>query len=405
MVSTRHATEGSVANWTAPPHTVAKVEIVRKHAELWAVILGRHLRKLRNSGALCGPYELHYVDAFAGPGEYDNLVLGSPVQALQGLVAAASQDADGPDIVFWAFELNPQTAGSLKEAIASHVPQHPRVKVSTFNASFLDAWKQYRHYWRQHTFLLLDGFGWQASLPEIFRHHLHNRLGNSALWSLMVRGIIRFGQNPDKQQHMDRLFGPGGWPDLTGLRTAAERRRCVISCARDIAKNCGAPYVVPFDILRTDQSLRDHHEYTLLYMGRALEGCNVLKQAFWQVDPVTGAQYRYQDSSGCQLRLFGDDLPEALLQEWGDGRPHSLGEIADWLMGDQTRFCWTSRNWTAALANLRKRGCLVFDSPLPPFGPGSRGGFGITTEAQRRRTVVLNRNVPKPQTLPLMGGL
>ena len=405
MVNTRHATEGSVANWPAPPHTVAKETIVRKHAELWGVILGRQLRKIRDLGRLRGPYEIHYVDAFAGPGEYENGVLGSPVRALQGLVDAASVNPDGPDIFFWAVDRNPEAVRSLSDAIARHTTEHPRLKVRTLNVSFLEAWNQYQPRWGKNTFLLLDGFGWQASVPEMFRQHMYNRLGNSALWSLMVRSIIRFGQNPDKRQYMDRLFGPDGWPLLDRPGTPFERRRRVISRAREISRSCGAKYVVTFDILRKDESsLADHHEYTLLYMGRALEGCNVLKQTFWEVDPVAGAQYRYQDSSGRQLSLLGD-LPEALLDRWGDGCRHSIAEIADWLKGDQTRFCWTSANWTSALGKLRARGHLVFDPPPPCSGPGSRGGFGITTQSERSRTVILKRNISEPQALLLAGGL
>ena len=402
MVNTHHATERSVPNWTAPAHTIAKEIILRKHAELWGVILGRQLRKFRNLGRLRGPYEIHYVDAFAGPGEYDNGVLGSPVQALQGLVSAASVDPDGPGIFFWAVERNPETVNVLREAIACHTTEHPRVNVCTLNLSFPDAWDQFRHRWAKNTFLLLDGFGWQASVPDIFRAHMHERPGNSALWSLMVRSIIRFGQNPDKRHYMDRLFGPTGWPALERPGTPFERRRRVISRARDIAKDCGAKHVVTFDILRKDDSSpADYHEYTLLYMGHALEGCNVLKQAFWKVDPVAGAQYRYQDSSGCQLSLLESDLPDALLQEWGDGCRHPLGDIADWLKGDQTRFCWTSPNWTSALAELRRRGCLVFDPSPPSSGRGSRGGFGINTRADRGRTVVFRRNISDPRVFLL----
>lgn len=400
-MNTHHATEGAVSNWPASPHTVAKEVIVRQHAELWGVILGRQLTNLRNRGRLRGPYEVHYVDAFAGPGEYDNGVLGSPVQALTGLCRAASLDHVGPDIYFWAVERNPDTVKFLDEAISSHVDGHPRVKVRTLNLSFRDAWDKYHHRWCKNTFLLLDGFGWQASVPEIFSRHMCDRPGNSALWSLMVRGIIRWGWNADKRELMNRLFGPNGWPALERARTPSERRRSVISRARDIAKSCGAQYVVTFDVWRQDElSSADHHEYTLLYMGHALKGCNVLKQAFWDVDPVAGAQYRYQDPSALQPRLFGtiEDLPRALLERWGDGRRHALGDIANWLMGDTTPFCLTSANWTKALRKLREDGNLLFDPPCPASGRGSRGGFGIDTKADRSRTVVLKLDVSN--TLP-----
>ena len=270
MVTTRHATERSVANWSANRHTIAKERIVLKHAKLWGLKLGRQLKKVREQGRLRGRYELHYVDGFAGPGEYENGVLGSPVQALKGLVDAACVNGDGPDIFFWAVERNPATAKSLDKAIARHTIRHPLVKVRTLNLSFLDAWKQYKEVWRKNTFLLLDGFGWQASVPEIFKWHMENRLGNSVLWSLMVRSIIRFGQNADKRPYMDRLFGTDGWPELERPGTPLEKRRRVILRVQEIAKSCGAKHVVTFDILREDESLASHHEYTLLYMGAAL---------------------------------------------------------------------------------------------------------------------------------------
>jgi hypothetical protein len=46
--------------WTAPPHTIAKIEMLRAYLVAWFQILGRSRRG----------EDLLYVDGFAGPGEF-----------------------------------------------------------------------------------------------------------------------------------------------------------------------------------------------------------------------------------------------------------------------------------------------------------------------------------------------
>ena len=58
--------------WQAPPHTIAKIEMLRAYLVAWFQILGRSRRG----------QELLYVDGFAGPGEYSNYPTGSPLAAL-----------------------------------------------------------------------------------------------------------------------------------------------------------------------------------------------------------------------------------------------------------------------------------------------------------------------------------
>lgn len=58
--------------WNAPPHTIAKIEMLRAYLVAWFQILGRSRRG----------QDLLYVDGFAGPGEYSNYPTGSPLAAL-----------------------------------------------------------------------------------------------------------------------------------------------------------------------------------------------------------------------------------------------------------------------------------------------------------------------------------
>src|SRR6266404_8142206 len=56
--------------WNAEPHTLAKIEIVRRYLFLWFLILGSQNARLA------------YIDGFAGPGRYLNSDQGSPIAAL-----------------------------------------------------------------------------------------------------------------------------------------------------------------------------------------------------------------------------------------------------------------------------------------------------------------------------------
>jgi len=58
--------------WKAALHTRAKIEIVSGYLYTWFEILGRTSSVTR----------LVYIDGFAGPGEYTNAPIGSPVAAL-----------------------------------------------------------------------------------------------------------------------------------------------------------------------------------------------------------------------------------------------------------------------------------------------------------------------------------
>ena len=64
--------------WEAKPHTLAKIEIVRRYLFLWFFILGTNPRNKR----------LFYIEGFAGPGRYSNSEQSSPVAALQAAKAA-----------------------------------------------------------------------------------------------------------------------------------------------------------------------------------------------------------------------------------------------------------------------------------------------------------------------------
>ena len=110
--------------WEAPPHTIAKIAMVRKYLFVWLSILGARFR-----GA-----DLWYIDGFAGPGEYTNFATGSPIAALQAadqaLTHAKPWVAGRVHCVF--IEEDAARFANLEKKLAAF-PENPKV-VSVFGA-------------------------------------------------------------------------------------------------------------------------------------------------------------------------------------------------------------------------------------------------------------------------------
>src|SRR5581483_4700754 len=114
--------------WEAKPHTLAKIEIVRRYLYLWFSILGAHSANKR----------LVYIDGFAGPGRYTNAEQSSPVAALQAAKAAIEKPGatlNDVSLNFLFVEKQPDLAASLEEVVKSST-WPSQIKYRVANGSF-----------------------------------------------------------------------------------------------------------------------------------------------------------------------------------------------------------------------------------------------------------------------------
>lgn len=106
--------------WEARPHTLAKIEIVRRYLYLWFSILGTNPDNKR----------LIYIDGFAGPGGYTNSAQSSPIAALQAAKAAIEQPGaklNETELSFLFVERQKEFADSLRD-VASATPWPAQIK-------------------------------------------------------------------------------------------------------------------------------------------------------------------------------------------------------------------------------------------------------------------------------------
>src|ERR1044071_3825456 len=95
--------------WDAEPHTLAKIEIVRRYLYLWFFILGTTTNRLV------------YIDGFAGPGGYKNSNDSSPLAALGAAKAALERLSPSNVRREWSFyfiEKDPAFASDLTSVIS-----------------------------------------------------------------------------------------------------------------------------------------------------------------------------------------------------------------------------------------------------------------------------------------------
>ena len=86
------------------PHTAAKHQLLKKYLNAWFPILGKHHGRIT------------YIDGFAGPGEYEDGEVGSPIIAIEAAKAHVAKGTLAPNvnIDFIFVEAKPEFADHLR---------------------------------------------------------------------------------------------------------------------------------------------------------------------------------------------------------------------------------------------------------------------------------------------------
>lgn len=196
--------------WKAEPHTLAKIEIVRRYLFLWFYILGTRNRRLV------------YIDGFAGPGRYTNSHESSPTAALSAAKAASDRLSGSTfkpqEWFFYFIEKEPTFASSLTNVISeSSWPKEftCHVQPGTFD-------QQLRGILEDHkqqpggippTFAFIDPFG-ATGVPFSLVAEILKYRSCEVLINLDSDGIGRLvaAQFIDKnREHLDQIFGDIVW--------------------------------------------------------------------------------------------------------------------------------------------------------------------------------------------------
>jgi three-Cys-motif partner protein len=317
--------------WAIEPHTKAKHELLRRYLEAWFPILsssGFHGRVL-------------FIDGFAGPGIYRDGEPGSPLIALDVLKSHPHFSRwNRTEFRFLFVESEADRFESLArevEGFWGQVPggRPPNVKVDLFNDEFANVAADIIAYLEDQkaalapTLAFIDPFGWSGvSLRTISALLSFNRC--EVLFNFMYDSVNRWvtDERPGIANHFDELFGTGLDERLLADEMDTEDRKEYLSelYVRQLREVAGFRFVRKFEMINKQ---RGRTAYFLIFGTRNRRGLEVMKDAMWKLDPLTGV--RFAGEAGAQEMLFEPEpdfapLRRAVLQRFA-GRRATVEEV------------------------------------------------------------------------------
>ncbi|HZR39418.1 MAG TPA: three-Cys-motif partner protein TcmP [Ktedonobacteraceae bacterium] len=283
--------------WSMDRHTQAKHEMLRRYLGAWVPILINY----------CGRARI--IDGFAGPGEYENGEIGSPLIALQTLLTHSDKEVQDAlhrgSVELICIEQDPKRSQHLQKLLEQQKQElscPPRLQPRIITGTFVDEiGKLLTIMERQHargnphpTFVFIDPFGYSHTPLGVIASILRLPMCE-VLITCMSEEINRFlsVDYRTKEQHYDTLFGTRDWRQITHDEPdATERMRRQHDLYRhQLLTAGGAKYVRSF-------RMRNQHnatDYFLFFGTNNRKGLTEMKRAMWGVDP-TGA-FEFSDFS------------------------------------------------------------------------------------------------------------
>ena len=291
--------------WPALPHTIAKIQILQSYLVAWFQILGRTRRS----------QDILYVDGFAGPGEYTNYAIGSPLAALNA--AKQAMELTGPSWIagkiHCAFiEADRARFTYLAQRISAE-PQHRSIVIHPYQMTFTDGLEQLRNdvpkpFLAQYPlFAFIDPFG-ATGVPFSVVEGLLSSPCSEVLINLDADGIGRIfhaGEHASHELHLNLIFKGDQWKgilDTTDSASVLNRKVLHLYTARlrEIDK---VRYVFSFEMRTSLTALN----YYLVFASQHHLGLEKMKEAMKRIDQA--GDYSFSDALTAQSPLFRFDDP------------------------------------------------------------------------------------------------
>lgn len=227
--------------WDRDPHTAAKHDMLREYLSAWFPIIA----STHPSGGLA------YVDAFAGPGEYKDGSLGSPLLAL----AQASRGdvlSHGTVEKVILIEAQRNRLDHLEELIEDRYPQSRRSPLLQVHAEHGDCRQvlipalAQRGVTRGPIFANLDG--WGVDTPMGLVRHIGRMNTAEVLITFKPDWFWRFVNAPESAAG-DRVFGDGQWRTVASSGAGEERKANLVTHYRDQLREAGFPFQLSFELI------------------------------------------------------------------------------------------------------------------------------------------------------------
>ena len=293
--------------WSAPPHTLAKLAILRNYLTAYFAILGR------TTDSSC---EILYIDGFAGPNEYLDHPRGSPTEAVTAAASAIAQAgnnwrAKGVSCVFidrekWIVE-------HCRKKLAE-LPEYARVTREVLQGRF-DQWLPdiIQRYPRHFTddaplFVFADPFG-ASGVPFISVEKILASDRSELFLNFDSDGLVRILKAEAAgraEENLTSIFGDESWRRVLGvdqnpLKLARRALELLKTRLRSIP---GVNYVFAFE-MQKHEGVPDYH---LVFASKHRLGLEKMKEAMRAISRDQ-AGFEFCDARARTGSLFRFDRP------------------------------------------------------------------------------------------------
>lgn len=340
----RELTEKTV--WRSDPHTQVKHLVYRNYLQCW---MPKILQKFPQATI---------VDAFAGPGIYEDGPPGSPVViAKTFLEHAAYLRFSTLNVV--CLEERPDRVEELRRQVAL-IPASPKLRITIMEPGvFLEqqsslATLAHGRDSRRPTLWLLDPFK-PSTVPFSAVRQCAARPRDEVLLTLFTHEMHRFCEKPGFDSTLDNLFGGDAWRAAVAVKGAAGRKQAFAEAFGAALKSQGL-LSGQFAVQVGMQTAR-YHLILATHNEAGLQCWNPIK---WKLDGYTGA-----GASAATLNqpdLFGTSytrkLEDALRGFAGSEQPMAT------LVSCTTKLGFIERQLREVLDDLAREGLAIRVHPI-----------------------------------------
>lgn len=306
--------------WPRDPHTQAKHDMLLKYLNAWFPIIAS---SWRSTGAT-------YAEGFAGPGEYTNGGLGSPILALQAASREVAKHATELRMIF--VEERQDRLEHLKALVEKLGLADSGMRISYVakpcETHLLPALDE-AGAWGGPMFVNLDG--WGVDTPYALVERIGRASSSEVLITLETQWFTRFAT----MEHVkagDVVFGETGWREVVA-EDSRSKKRFLADRYLSRLHVAGFEYTLSFEMV--DEG---GNGLFLVFGTHNLLGVEKMKDAMWSIDKVRGQRFRDpRDLNQQTFEAIDSDPDLALLSqqllERLQGGPQSLEGLREFGSG------------------------------------------------------------------------
>ncbi len=350
--------------YRACPHTKAKHSILKAYLQRWLTILDRQAVKLGRSSQ-----RLLYVDGFAGAGEYEDNIPGSPQIPIDVVANHASQFACPIEVRL--IEKRSDRASHLRKLIC----EKKEKLVGSNRLNIVDPVEgdceeevrslitecRNRGQSLGPAFFFLDQFGYSSFSMDLIQVILKNDVCET--FSYLNWNLLHpFMSDVSKHIGITKAFGGDEWREVLTLAGHERENRFRAIYLDALRSRGGAKYAYPFAMRGPDHRVI----YWLFFCTNNIRGLEEMKKAMWSVDRSGG--FEFSDKIASERSSLFEYHDEALAEDLVTalkGRTLSVQQLQEYALVN-TPAC----KYYQAFGTMEKaRQLCVVDAPT-----GRRGG-------------------------------